>query len=69
MALRNDCDTIVKQAVAQVRPDAAVARALAGRTFGPGRLVLVSVGKAAWSMADAAWNSLDHKPDAGIVIT
>ena len=48
MALRNDYDTIVKEAIAQVRPDAAVARALAGRTFGPGRLILVSVGKAAW---------------------
>lgn len=69
MALRNDCDTIVKEAIAQVRPDAAVARALSGRTFGPGRLILVSVGKAAWSMADAAWKSLKHKPDAGIVIT
>ena len=69
MALRNDCDTIVKEAIAQVRPDASVARALAGRTFGPGRLILVSVGKAAWSMADAAWKSLEHKPDAGIVIT
>lgn len=69
MALRNDCDTIVKEAIARVRPDAAVARALAGRTFAPGRLILVSVGKAAWSMADAAWKSLEHKPDAGIVIT
>ena len=69
MSLRNDCDTIVKEAIAQVRPDAAVARALAGRTFGPGRLILVAVGKAAWSMADAAWKSLERKPDAGIVIT
>ena len=69
MGLRKDCDAIVQQAIAQVRPDAAVARALAGRSFGPGRLVLVSIGKAAWSMADAAWKSLEHKPDAGIVIT
>ena len=69
MGLRHDCDTIVKEAIAQVRPDAAVARALAGRTFGSGRLILVAAGKAAWSMADAAWKSLERKPDAGIVIT
>ncbi len=69
MGLRQDCDTIVTKAIAQVRPDAAVARALSGRCFGSGKLVLVSVGKAAWSMADAAWNSLERKPDAGIVIT
>ena len=69
MGLRHDCDTIVKEAVAQVRPDAAVVRALSGRAFGPGKLILVSVGKAAWSMADAAWRSLARKPDEGIVIT
>ena len=69
MGLRHDCDTIVKEAVAQVRPDAAVVRALSGRAFGSGKLILVSVGKAAWSMADAAWRSLARKPDEGIVIT
>ena len=69
MRLRNDCNTIVREAIAQVRPDAAVARALAGKEFGSGKLILVAVGKAAWSMAHAAWESLDRKPDGGIVIT
>lgn len=69
MRLRNDCNTIVREAIAQVRPDAAVARALAGKEFGAGKLILVAVGKAAWSMAHAAWESLDRKPDGGIVIT
>ena len=69
MKLRNDCDKIVQQALAQVQPDQAVARALAGHSFGGGRLVLVSAGKAAWSMARAAWDGLERKPDAGIVIT
>jgi len=69
MKLRNDCNAIVKEALTQVQPDAAVARALAGRSFGSGKLILVSTGKAAWSMANAAWECLERKPDAGIVIT
>lgn len=69
MKLRTHCDKIVAQALAQVQPDAAVARALAGRSFDSGRLILVSTGKAAWSMARAAWDCLERKPDAGIVIT
>ena len=69
MKLRNDCDAIVRYALAQVQPDRAVTRALEGRRFGSGRLVLVSVGKAAWTMARAAWDRLERRPDAGIVIT
>ena len=69
MKLRNDCNAIVQEALTQVQPDAAVARALAGRSFGSGKLILVSTGKAAWSMANAAWACLERKPDAGIVIT
>lgn len=69
MKLREDCEYIVRQALTQVQPDQAVRRALKGRTFGAGRLILVSVGKAAWSMARAAWDCLDRKPDGGIVIT
>lgn len=69
MKLRNDCNAIVQEALTQVQPDAAVARALAGRSFDGGKLILVSTGKAAWSMANAAWACLERKPDAGIVIT
>lgn len=69
MKLREDCDFIVRRALAQVQPDQAVRRALEGRSFGPGRLILVAVGKAAWSMARAAWGCLTREPDCGIVIT
>ena len=55
MKLRNDCDQIVRRAIAAVQPDAAVRRALEGNPFQGGRVVLVAVGKAAWSMARAAW--------------
>jgi len=67
--LREDCEAIVRRALSRVQPDAAVRRALTGRDPGSGRLVLVSVGKAAWSMARAALDCLPRRPDAGIVIT
>ena len=67
--LRKDCDAIVKYALKQVQPDAAVQRALGGRDFGGGKLVVVAAGKAAWSMAKAASDCLSRKPDEGIVVT
>lgn len=67
--LRQDCDHIVKEAIAQVMPGQAVRRALEGRTFGSGRLILVATGKAAWSMGKAAYDCLGGRLSAGIVIT
>lgn len=67
--LKDDCLYIVKEAIARVLPDEAVKRALSGREFTDGRVVLVSVGKAAWSMANAANSVLGTRIDRGIVIT
>ena len=69
MDLRKDCDDIVEQAIRRVLPDEAVRRALTNFRFSPGRLLLVAVGKAAWTMAKAAWDSLGDRIDGGIVIT
>lgn len=69
MTLRDDCRFIVEHAIKRVQPGDAVRNALSGMDFSSGRLILVAVGKAAWSMANAAYNCLDHTPDAGIVIT
>ena len=69
MNLRSDADGIIKEALGAVLPDAAVRRALAGNTFGSGRIVLVAVGKAAWQMARAAADVLGERIDCGIVIT
>ena len=66
--LRSHADTVVTKAIASVLPDAAVQRALAGKTF-PGRVVLVSAGKAAWQMAKAAYDCLGSRIDAGVVVT
>ena len=67
--LRQDADRIVRSAIARVMPEEAVRRALEGQDFGPGRLILVSAGKAGWSMGKAAWDCLGDKIAKGIVIT
>ena len=68
MPMREDCDSIVRRAIAAVQPDAAVRRALAGRVF-PGRVILIAIGKAAWSMASAARQVLGDSIREGMVIT
>ena len=69
MQIREDCDFIVNKAISAVQPDSAVARALDGKSFGDGKVILVSIGKAAWTMANAAKRVLGEKVDQGIVIT
>lgn len=66
--LRNHADAIVASAIQAVKPDKAVSRALAGKTFS-GRVVLVSAGKAGWQMAKAAYDCLGDAIDAGVVVT
>ncbi|MCI6850155.1 MAG: DUF4147 domain-containing protein, partial [Clostridiales bacterium] len=58
-ALRQDAEDIVRWAIRAVSPEAAVERALAGMEFS-GRVYLVSVGKAAWKMAETAVKCLER---------
>ena len=69
MGLRQDADRIYSTAIEQALPDVAVREALAGRDFGSGRVILISVGKAGWQMASAARNVLGARITAGAVIT
>ena len=66
--LRNHADRIVREAIAAVQPDAAVQRALQHMEF-PGRVLLVSAGKAAWQMAKAASDCLGSRIENGVVVT
>jgi len=50
-------------------PDTAVAKALSQADFGPGKLILVAAGKAAWQMAAAAVEQLGSRIDGGVVVT
>ena len=69
MSLRQDCEFIVQEAIRNVLPGEAVKRALTGKSFSSGRLLLVAAGKAAWSMAHASYEVLGARIDGGIVIT
>ena len=69
MTLRQDADFIIKEAIHQVLPDAAVAKALEGKEFGEGKLYLVAAGKAAWQMAKTAGEILGECLEKGVVVT
>jgi len=69
MSLRDDSNKIIEAAINAALPDTAVKLALQDEDFSGGKLLLVSVGKAAWSMARAACDILGSCIDEGIVIT
>ena len=69
MTIRQDAERIINAALQAALPDTAVAKALQGRDFGNGRLLLVAVGKAAWQMAKTSVELLQNKLDGGVVIT
>lgn len=69
MTLREDANRIVSDAISAALPDTAVKKALEGRSFGPGRLVLVALGKAGWQMARSAYDLLGERIEAGVVVT
>jgi hydroxypyruvate reductase len=69
MSLRNDSNKIIESAINAALPNTAVKKALQNEDFSGGKLILVSIGKAAWSMAHAACELLDNRINQGIVIT
>lgn len=69
MTLREETDTIVREAIRRVLPDEAVERALRGREFGGGKIYVVAVGKAAWQMARTAADILGDRIEAGVCVT
>lgn len=69
MTLREEADQIIQKSIGAVLPDEAVAKALQGRTFGPGRIYMVAAGKAGWQMGKAAADILQDKLEAGVVVT
>ena len=69
MTLYEEALYITERSIAAVLPDAAVRRALEGRDFSWGRLLLIAAGKAAWRMAKTAVEALDGRVDGGVVIT
>lgn len=68
-SFREEAKRICQYAIQASRPDVAVKTILAGMKFGEGRLVLIAVGKAAWTMADTAYQLLGGAVSDGVVIT
>lgn len=69
MNMRQDSNRIIEAAIHAAQPDTAVKKALANLPSYTGRLVLISIGKAAWQMAYAAHLELGSRISGGIVIT
>ncbi|MFV0504798.1 MAG: glycerate kinase [Lachnospirales bacterium] len=69
MNLKDDAYRIINSAIEAALPYTAVQKALEEENFDSGRIFLVSIGKAAWSMARATSDILKDKIEKGIVIT
>ena len=69
MNLNAAMESVIRYAIAESLPEAAVRKALADLPREKGRLVVIAVGKAAWRMANAAHEMLGARADEGVVIT
>lgn len=69
MNLYSDAKEIIRGAIEAVQPNAAVRRALTDLPEISGRIVLISVGKAAWQMAESALGNLGNRIHSGAVLT
>ena len=67
--LRKDAEKIYSYAIQASLPDTAVKNCLSSLAFSQGKIVVISVGKAAWTMASAALEMLGAKIHSGLVIT
>ena len=68
MGVREDAKRIWQAAISAVQPNSAVRRALETASL-TGNIHLVAIGKAAWSMANAAFEALGEAIIDGVVIT
>lgn len=65
-----DAKKILLDAIHASLPDEAVKKAINGKDFEfNGKVIVISIGKAAWNMAKAAAENIPHKIDTGIVLT
>jgi hydroxypyruvate reductase len=63
-----DAHALINRAIAANLPGPAVRRALENHRFS-GRIAALAIGKAAWTMAKAAWEALGDRLERGIVVT
>ena len=66
--IRDDAQTMITNIIAANMPDMAVRDALRAHTFTK-NLYIIAIGKAAWTMAEAAYSYLDGSYRRGIIVT
>lgn len=73
MSLRKDADYIISEAIRDVLPDEAVAKALNQKLkaggFGSGQVYVIAAGKAGWQMAKTSYDILGDQICAGVCVT
>ncbi len=67
--MEKDMRIIIDNILKDTKPDTCVKSALENISFSDGRVILVSIGKAAWQMAMAARDLLGDRISEGLVIT
>lgn len=67
--LREDTQYVIQAALAETNPRKAIRQKIEGLRFYGGRIRVLAIGKAAWSMAEAAHAALGNRIDCGLVIT
>ncbi|WP_458407532.1 glycerate kinase type-2 family protein [Anaerotignum sp.] len=68
--MKDDARKIILNAIQASLPDEAVKKAICGKDFAfEGKVIVISIGKAAWNMAKAAAENIPHSIDCGIVLT
>lgn len=67
--MRSVAEKIYTYAIAAALPDAAVKEHLATVSFAKGDIIVISVGKAGWTMASAAVEVLGNRIQRGLVLT
>lgn len=66
--IQNEAQIIIRESIQSVLPHQAVEKALVNKAFS-GNIVVISIGKAAWTMADAAKKILGSSVTKGIIVT
>lgn len=66
--IENEALQIIEESIKSVLPYTAVEKALANKSF-TGNIIVISIGKAAWTMAKAAKNILGSSIKKGVIVT
>ena len=68
-SIKDDAYAMIEESISRVLPYEETVKVLKGRNFHDGKIIVVAVGKAAWTMAKAAKDTLGTSINGGIVIT